>query len=44
MESTRQHSLENILGLKQFGAIADFGHSLHFRAASGIGGRAALWP
>src|SRR5581483_12215193 len=33
MESTRQHSLENILGLKQFCAIADFGASMLFRAA-----------
>jgi hypothetical protein len=33
MESTRQHSWENILGLKQFGAIADFGHLVLFPAA-----------
>jgi hypothetical protein len=38
MESTRQHYLENILGLKQFGAIADFGHPMHFPAAKGICG------
>jgi hypothetical protein len=35
MESTRQHSLGNILGLKQFGAIADFGHPVLFPAANG---------
>jgi hypothetical protein len=33
MESTRQHLLGNILGLKQFGAIADFGHPMLFPAA-----------
>jgi hypothetical protein len=33
MESTRQHLQENILGLKQFGAIADFGQPLLFPAA-----------
>jgi hypothetical protein len=38
MESTRQHYLENILGLKQFRAIADFGHPVLFRVAKGIGG------
>jgi hypothetical protein len=35
MESTRQHYLENILGLKQFGAIGDFGHPVLFPAAKG---------
>jgi hypothetical protein len=33
MESTRQHYLENILGLKQFGAIAHFGHPMLFPVA-----------
>jgi hypothetical protein len=33
MESTRQHDLENILCLKQFGAIADFERSVPFPAA-----------
>jgi hypothetical protein len=33
MDCTRQHDLGNILGLKQFGAIADFGHPVLFPAA-----------